>query len=518
MTPNDVKIVADNIDDFIEVPDGLARLRKAVLTLAVSGKLAPQDKKEGTAQELFAQVLVESSKYTTGRKKKSSNLAPLSQDEIPFEIPASWKWVRIREITRDCGQKTPDKDFCYVDVSSIDSSRGVIVEPKYLKPSEAPSRARKLVEDKSIIYSGVRPYLLNTAIVDLSSLEEEVIVSTAFFVLKPYANISSEYIHLMVRSPYFDELSNRACVGAAYPAINDDKFEKLPVPLPPLQEQKRIVKRVKEVMKQLDELEVKKQERDEMRTRLVRSAMQSLGKSESKIAFEQLTELVKTPSDIKELENALLTLAVSGKLVPQSKADGTAENLYNQIQKERTKAENNSTARKKKTKDLAPIADDEIPFEVPASWKWVRLGDCMSISSGDSLSVKDAKEGKYLVYGGNGIAGRHSAFNTKKGTIVIGRVGALCGIAHIVESDAWVTDNAFIVDYPVELIDREYFALVLNYLNLRSTHRGSAQPVISGISVYPTPMPLAPLAEQKRIVKKVEEVMTLINRLKESLL
>ena len=112
MTPNDVKIVADNIDDFIEVPDGLARLRKAVLTLAVSGKLAPQDKKEGTAQELFAQVLVESSKYTTGRKKKSSNLAPLSQDEIPFEIPASWKWVRIREITRDCGQKTPDRDFC----------------------------------------------------------------------------------------------------------------------------------------------------------------------------------------------------------------------------------------------------------------------------------------------------------------------------------------------------------------------------------------------------------------------
>jgi type I restriction enzyme S subunit len=238
------KIAFEQLTEFIRTPDDLKELEGALLTLAVSGKLVSQEKKEGTAEELYSQIQIE----RLGRKKKAKDFIPISTEEVPFEIPTSWKWVRIREITHDCGQKAPDKDFCYVDVSSIDSSRGLITEPKYLKATEAPSRARKCVEDKSVIYSGVRPYLLNTAVVDLSAIEKEVIVSTAFFVLKPYADISSEYVHLVVRSPYFDDLANRACVGAAYPAINDDKFEKLPIPLPPLKEQQRIVKKVEEVI------------------------------------------------------------------------------------------------------------------------------------------------------------------------------------------------------------------------------------------------------------------------------
>lgn len=523
MTPNDVKIVADNIDDFIEVPDGVTRLRKAVLTLAVSGKLVPQDKKEGTAEELYKEIQEYQKKKIEGRKKKILDSAPLDEEEAPFEIPKTWKWVRFTEIASIFNGNSinkNEKEIKYKDVEGIPyiATKDVGFDHviNYESGIGIPKdewNNFKLAPKNSVFVCAEG----GSAGRKVAHLEREVFFGNKLFAIHPPSILDSKYVFYYCTSSEFFSAFQSVMAGLIG-GVSINKFGDLLLPLPPAGEQVRIVKKVEEVMKQLDELEIKKRERDGVRARLTRSAMHSLGRGESEIAFEQLTELVKTPSDIKELENALLTLAVSGKLVPQSKADGTAENLYNQIQKERTKAENNSTARKKKTKDLAPIADDEIPFEVPASWKWVRLGDCMSISSGDSLSVKDAKEGKYLVYGGNGIAGRHSAFNTKKGTIVIGRVGALCGIAHIVESDAWVTDNAFIVDYPVELIDREYFALVLNYLNLRSTHRGSAQPVISGISVYPTPMPLAPLAEQKRIVKKVEEVMTLINRLKESLL
>ena len=242
------KIAFEHLSELVKTSADLKELEGALLTLAISGKLVSQDKKEGTADVLYKQIQAERAKKVEGRKNKSSDNGHLEADEIPFEIPITWKWMRIREATHDCGQKTPDKDFCYVDVSSIDSSRGVIVEPKYLKASEAPSRARKRVEDGSVIYSGVRPYLLNTAIVDFSAIDKEIIVSTAFFVLKPYANISSEYVHLVVRSSYFDDMANRACVGVAYPAINDNKFEKLPIPLPPLAEQKRIVKKVEEIM------------------------------------------------------------------------------------------------------------------------------------------------------------------------------------------------------------------------------------------------------------------------------
>lgn len=526
MTPNDVKIIADNIDDFIEVPDGVVRLRKAVLTLAVSGKLAPQDKKEGTAEELYAQILLERAEDSTGRKKKTSNLTPLSLDEIPFEIPTSWKWVRIREITHDCGQKTPDTDFCYVDVSSIDSSRGVIVEPKYLKASEAPSRARKRVEDKSVIYSGVRPYLLNTAVIDLSVFEGEVIASTAFFVLKPYANVSSEYIHLMVRSPYFDELANRACVGAAYPAINDDKFEKLLVPLPPLQEQKRIVERVKEVMKQLDDLEIKKKERDEVRTRLTLSAMQSLGQGNSKVAFEHLVELIKTSADIKELEGAFITLAVSGKLVQQDKKDGTAESLLKQIQSKRTKI-----------KKWVEIEEKDKLFPIPSNWVWARLEDVFDVRDGTHDSPKYHSDGYPLVTSKNLYHGSLDFLNVKyiseadhkkiserskvdRDDVLFAMIGSI-GNPVVVDTDTKfsIKNVALFKYYDRKLSEPMFLLTYLKYAaqNMRAISAGGVQSFVSLGFLRGYPFPLPPLAEQKRIVKKVAELMVLINKLKESI-
>ena len=98
MTPNDVKIVAENIDDFIEVPNGVTRLRNAVLILAVSGKLVPQEKKEGTAEKFYTQIQSERADKSGGRKVKAQNLKKINSDTIPFEIPESWKWVELEEV------------------------------------------------------------------------------------------------------------------------------------------------------------------------------------------------------------------------------------------------------------------------------------------------------------------------------------------------------------------------------------------------------------------------------------
>ena len=213
----------------------------------------------------------------------------------------------------------------------------------------------------------------------------------------------------------------------------------------------------------------------------------------------------------QELKNSILQLAIQGKLVPQRAEEGTAEELYNQIQAEKQKFI--KAGKIKKEKPLPAITNDEKPFEIPQSWKWVRLGEIISISSGDGLTAKDMDNlGKYPVYGGNGITGYHNLYNVTKNTLVIGRVGFYCGSTHITESKAWITDNAFITKFDEAKIDIKWLKNFIDYLNPRKKASSTAQPVISGKLLYPMLMPLIPLAEQKRIVAKIEEMLPYVER------
>ena len=359
MTPNDVKIVADNIDDFIEVPDGVARLRKAVLTLAVSGKLVPQNKKEGTGEELYIEIQAHN---LNGQKRKKTSI--LTEDEsIPFEIPDSWKWVPLIEIYTSI--TPPDK---LKSTEIVAEGKWPVVDQGEKFISGYTSSAKPIVTDIPVVIFG--DHTLNVKFVNF----DFVVGADGTKILKPIL-LDPKYFFLLIQqftpqsrgySRHFKQLNHKI------------------VPLPPKEEQKRIVKKVEQVMKQLDELEAKKQERDETRTRLARSALQSLGKGESKIAFEHLTELIHTPVDLKELEGALFTLAVSGKLVPQDKKENTAEELYIRLQKERADQQD---VRKKKA--IPAISADEIPFEIPNTWKWVKMNDIGETNIGLTYSPTD---------------------------------------------------------------------------------------------------------------------------------
>lgn len=121
--------------------------------------------------------------------------------------------------------------------------------------------------------------------------------------------------------------------------------------------------------------------------------------------------------------------------------------------------------------------------------------------------------GEYPVYGGNGITGYHSKFNVNKPTLVIGRVGFYCGSTHITEKYAWVTDNAFVTTFNEENIDINWLKMMLDSAELRKKSNSTAQPVISGKTIYPILIPLPPLAEQYRIVEKIEEIIPFITTL-----
>lgn len=212
----------------------------------------------------------------------------------------------------------------------------------------------------------------------------------------------------------------------------------------------------------------------------------------------------------QELKNSILQLAIQGKLVEQRPEEGTAKELMEQIkiEKERLIKE----GKIKKEKSLPEITEDDIPFDIPDSWEWVRLGDIIYINSGNGLTSKEMQEGEIPVFGGNGITGYHNKANVSEETVVIGRVGFYCGSIHVTPKVAWVTDNAFVTKYPINQIDRTYLVYILQHLNLGKSNNATAQPVVSGKKIYPILFPIPPLEEQKRIVAKIEELLPYVEQ------
>jgi len=156
--------------------------------------------------------------------------------------------------------------------------------------------------------------------------------------------------------------------------------------------------------------------------------------------------------------------------------------------------------------------------ELPPGWRWVRLGEVLRVKSGDFLSASQMDtKGLFAVYGGNGIAGRHSAFMFEESKVIIGRVGALCGCVHITEPKSWITDNALLVETTNVLIDTEFLFYMLPKLNLRSLANQMGQPVISGTSIYEATAILPPLAEQKRIAAMLNDQMKGVENLRTGL-
>ena len=219
----------------------------------------------------------------------------------------------------------------------------------------------------------------------------------------------------------------------------------------------------------------------------------------------------------KLLKQKILDLAIRGKLSQQLKSDGTAADLLKEIC-DRTQEKTSLRAKRgnPSPQTIIPLDKNEAPFEVPANWEWVRLGDVISIKSGDAIKVRNNQVGEFPVYGGNGVTGYCDSFNIEKRTIIIGRVGFNCGSVHVSKGKAWVTDNAFITKFNDLVYDISFLEKLLIYFELRRFSNSTAQPVISGKTIYPIPIPLPPIAEQQRIVAKIEEAFAEIDAIEKN--
>jgi type I restriction enzyme S subunit len=389
---NDTRqLLERHFDTAFAAPDGIKKLRELILTLAMQGKLVAQDPKVQPASELLKEIEAEKRRLVKeGKIKKPKALPEIKPGEVPYELPQGWAWVRLRDICHDWGQKKPDKRFTYIDVGSIDNAEGVIGNAvQLLDSTEAPSRARKIVKKGSVIYSTVRPYLLNIAIFE-QTYECEPIASTAFAILHPFVGVSNRFIYFYLRSPIFVCYVERCMKGVAYPAINDGDFFRGVFPLPPIEEQHRIVANIDKLLARCDELEKLGTKREQLRLSVHTAAIQQLldavaqdGHSRAwHFLTQHFDDLYTVKENVSELRKAILQLAVMGKLVPQDPNDPPASELLKEIEAEKqwlVKA-----GKIKQPKPLPKIKPEEVPYELPQGWKWIRLGEAGTFERGRS--------------------------------------------------------------------------------------------------------------------------------------
>lgn len=264
----------DHFDLLLATRDDVAHLEAAILQLAVQGKLVPQDPDDEPVAELLERIQAEKERLTrAGEIQKAHPFSPIEDAEIPYELPPRWIWVRLPEIYRDWGQKKPDENFTYIDVTAINKELGVIGDDlQVISPEDAPSRARKIVKRGTVIYSTVRPYLLNIAIVDQDFVPLPI-VSTAFAVMHPLEGVLNKYLYYYLRSQPFIDFVESQMTGMAYPAINDSRLRLGLFPLPPLAEQKRIVAKVEALLGLCDALAAGVAQTEEVRARLLQAVL-----------------------------------------------------------------------------------------------------------------------------------------------------------------------------------------------------------------------------------------------------
>ena len=462
-------------------------LKSSILQLAVQGRLVEQRPEEGTAEELYRQIQEEKQRLIKeGKIKKEKPLPEIAEDEVPFDIPESWKWVKIGSLLHklvDGTHRTPKYTTSGVPFVSVKNmSNGVLSleNTKYISKAEHVELWKRCNPQKGDLLlskvgtTGV-PAKINTEI------EFSLFVSVA---LLKFNNdyIDIDFLLYSILAPDFQKQCQEHTRGVGNKNWVIKDIANTLMPFPPLAEQKRIVAKIEELLPYIDRYEK---------------------------AWSKLEDFNKRFPD--DMQKSVLQMAIQGKLVEQRPEEGTGEELFQQLLIER---ESLIICKRFKRKKLPELSSDDLPFDIPETWKWVRLGDIISIESGKGLTSSQMQEGNIPVYGGNGITGHHDTSLLHEEIVVIGRVGFYCGSVHVTEKESWVTDNAFITTYPTRSINREYLVYVLKHMNLGQNNNATAQPVVSGKKIYPLPFPLPPLAEQKRIVQKLEQILPLCEKLK----
>lgn len=479
-------------------------LKNSILQLAIQGKLVEQRPEEGTAEELFKQIQAEKQALIkAGKIKKEKPLPEIAEDEKPFDIPDSWMWVYIGELFQhNTGKALNSSDksgesYEYITTSNVYWNHFELEKLKTMLFTEAELEKFTVQKGDLLVLEGG-----DCGRAAIWSYDFPMRIQNHIHRLRPYGAICLEYFyHVFYLYKHTGMINGK---GIAIQGLSANALHTLTAPLPPLAEQKRIVAKIEELLPLIDRYEE---------------------------AWTKLEEFNKRfPGD---MQKSLLQMAIQGKLVEQRPEEGTGEELYTKIQAEKQALIKSGKIKKDKT--LPEITDDEKPFDIPESWKWVRWGALSeSIQYGFNAPAKEKGRIRMVrisdIQDGNvlwdtvpfcDIAENNiETYLLGKNDILFARTGGTVGKSFLVKEVPYESV------YAGYLIRTRYSSLLcpeymkhfmesqLYWEQLRNGTIATAQPNCNGQTLSKMILPLPSLAEQKRIVAKLEQLLPLCERLK----
>ena len=511
------------------------QLKNSILQMAVQGKLVPQDPNDEPASALLERIHAEKERLIKEKKiKREKNPSVIFKgadntpyekigdevrslsDEIPFDIPDSWEWVRLGNISSYAETKqkvnatNADPSIWGLDLEDIEKG-GRLLEHKTVGE-------RKAVGDKTvfakgdILYSKLRPYLLKILVAP-----DDGICTPEIVPFRAYGGIDPNYIVNYLKSPYVDNLINSITYGVKMPRVGTETMTSLLVPIPPLEEQRRIVEKIDEVASTVSAYDVAYQKTETLNS-----------------AFPEA------------LKKSILQEAVQGKLVPQDPSDEPAEALLERIRAEKQRLikegkikkdkhesvifrRDNSHYEKRGSKEVC--IDDEIPFEVPDSWMWTRLKSLGYTQTGNTPSTSHPEyRGGYIPfitpgdifdgiidYRNQGLSeiGKDVARVCPAGSILQVCIGGSIGKAALSVHEVAFNQQINAIS-PVVVSSKYVLAAVTSFMFLsamKESAGGTATPILNRTLWDKMLIPLPPLNEQNRIVSMIEQLFPVVSTL-----
>ncbi|MBT3065484.1 restriction endonuclease subunit S [Rhodoferax sp. U11-2br] len=384
-------MLLSNLDFLATAPGGVSRLRELILTLAVQGKLVPQDLNDEPASELLKRMGAEKDGLIVAKKiRRSKPLDPIDDNECGFVLPSNWEWARLGNLGDWGAGATPSRTNSNYYGGKIPWFKSGELTADFISDSEETVTDAAL-RDCSLRLNQVGDVLIamyGATIGKTSILSVVATTNQAVCACTPFAGLSSAYLLLLMKAlkPYFISIG----AGGAQPNISREKVIATVIGLPPLVEQSRIVTRVEELMRLCDALEAKGQLEAAQHAQLVATLLGALTDSDTPAQLAENWQrvashfdlLLDRPQAVDALEQTILQLAVRGLIVPQDPQDEPASALLQKIRAEKDKLI--AEGKIKRDKPLPPIAEDDQPFALPPGWCWARFPELGEFGRGKS--------------------------------------------------------------------------------------------------------------------------------------
>ena len=479
------------------------QLRASILQYAIEGKLVKQNPSDAPASKLLKKIENEKVELIKeGKIKRSRKLPVITDDEKPFDIPDNWEWVRLNDISQQIGDidhKMPTK----VNFKSIP-----YISPKDFTPTGIDYQNAKQIDEKSFLQLSKKfkpqkgdfifPRYGTIGKIREIDVDFPLLVSYSCCVIRPSLNVERKYVYYGLQSKVIKDEINRYINKSTQPNVGLKSIQSFIFPLPPLEEQKRIVAKIKKLMPLVDEY------------------------------AESYNRLQKIDNEFEDkLKQSVLQYAMEGKLVKQNLSDEPASELIRKIENE--KAELIKEGKIKKSKKLPAITDDEKPFDIPNSWEWVRLESISILKNGKTPKKQDISfKGKYPYFKvrdmnnnriymknvKNYVGDKYKKQLMPKDTIIFPKNGGAVLTAKkriLVENSLVDLNTSGII--PLSPTYYKYIFYLFSSLDIRNYVKGTALPTIDSKKLKATPVPLPPLKEQKRIVAKIQKLQDSISSL-----